>query len=98
MRKITAVLFSVWALWLTTATLPAQEVYARIRGTVIDASGGGVPGAEVKAANTQTGVTSTVTSETDGTFQFLQLAVGAYQVSIAKPGFEPTLQRISSWR
>jgi len=88
MRKVKAVLWGMLALWLlSAASLSAQEVYARIRGTVTDASGGGVPGAEVKAANTQTGVATTVTTETDGTFQFLQLPVGRYDVTISKPGF-----------
>lgn len=88
MRKWTAVLWTILALWvMSSASARAQEVYARIRGTVTDASGGGVPGAEVKAANTQTGVATTVTTETDGTFQFLQLPVGHYDVTISKPGF-----------
>src|SRR5579872_3359391 len=88
MRKWTAVLWTILTLWvISSASARAQEVHARIRGTVTDASGGGVPGAEVKATNAQTGVATMVTTEADGTFQFLQLPVGQYDVSISKPGF-----------
>ncbi len=88
MRKLTAVLCGILALAAVSGVrLEAQEVHARIRGTVTDASGGGVPGAEVKALNTQTQVQTTVTTEADGTFQFLQLPVGSYEVSVSKPGF-----------
>ena len=88
MRKFMAVVCSVVALGaIGAAGLSAQEVYARIRGTVTDVSGAGVPGAEVKATNFQTGVATSVTTEADGTFQFLQLPVGTYSVSVSKPGF-----------
>ncbi len=57
MRKLTLlgwgiVMLSLASFW----NLPAQEVVAHIRGTVTDPSGAGVPGAEVKATNTQTQV------------------------------------------
>ena len=88
MRKLTVVLWTILALWvMSSASARAQELYARIQGTVTDASGGGVPGAEVKATNTQTGVAITVTTEADGKFQFLQLPVGHYDVDVSKTGF-----------
>ena len=88
MRKYIAVLWSILALWvISSASVAAQEVYARIQGTVTDASGGGVPGAEIRATNAQTGVSTTVTTEPDGKFQFLQLPVGRYEVSVNKSGF-----------
>ena len=88
MSKLRIVMLCFVALAVSSiANLQAQEVSARIKGTVVDASGGGVPGADVKATNTQTGVTTTVTTATDGTFQFLQLPVGSYEVVITKSGF-----------
>jgi len=68
-------------------TATADEVYARIRGTVTDASGSIVQGAEVSASNTATGFSKTVASDADGSFQFLQLPVGMYDVTVTKPGF-----------
>src|SRR5580704_7366446 len=68
-------------------TATADEVYARIRGTVTDASGAVVQGAEVSASNTGIGFSKTVASDADGSFQFLQLPVGMYDVTVTKPGF-----------
>ncbi len=67
--------------------LPAQELIAHIRGTVTDPSGAGVPGADVKATNTQTHVAATVPSKDDGSFEFLSLTPGIYDVTVTKAGF-----------
>jgi Carboxypeptidase regulatory-like domain len=68
-------------------SLQAQEVVAHIRGTVTDPSGAGVPGAEVKATNLQTQVSTTVTTQDDGRYEFLSLAPGIYNVTVTKSGF-----------
>ncbi len=67
--------------------LPAQEVVAHIRGTITDPSGAGVPGAEVKATNTLTQVSTTVPSKDDGSYEFLSLPPGTYDVTVSKNGF-----------
>lgn len=64
-----------------------QELYAQIKGTVTDATGAAIPDAQVSATNTQTGVAKTVSSGADGTFQFLQLPVGTYNITVTKNGF-----------
>ena len=86
MRKLTLLGFFLSLLGIV-GTLNADEVYARIRGTVVDASGAGVPTADVKATNTQTGLSTTTVSGGDGTFQFLQLPIGTYDVTVTKSGF-----------
>lgn len=75
------------------SSIQAQEITARIHGTVTDASGGGVPGAEIKATNTLTQVSYATTTETDGTFRFLALPVGTYDVTITKTGFRAFTSR-----
>ncbi len=65
----------------------AQQVYAQIKGVITDPSGGIVQRAEVTATNTQTGLQTTVPSDAAGAFAFLQLPVGAYDVSVVKDGF-----------
>ena len=67
--------------------LQADELVARIHGTVTDPSGAAVPGAQVKATNTETKVSTTVPTMEDGSFQFLSLPIGTYDVIVAKTGF-----------
>src|SRR5208337_248080 len=67
MRKLTLILGAALLLALALSwSLQAQELVAHIRGTITDPSGAGVPGAEVKATNTQTQVSATVPSKDDG--------------------------------
>jgi hypothetical protein len=65
---------------------------AQIHGTVRDASGGAVPGAEVKATQTATGIARTVTTAADGSYVLTDLAIGPYQVEVTKDGFSRYLQ------
>ena len=86
-----------WGLLLLSAGsmyhLAAQELTGRIRGEVTDPSGAMIPGAEVKATNTGTGVTTTVMTAPDGTFQFLSLPAGNYDVTITKDRFRTFVAR-----
>lgn len=88
MKKLT-LLVSVLALLFATfaVTMSAQQITGNIRGTVTDATGAGVPDADVKATNTQTGVTATAKSGSDGGFELLNLPVGTYDVTVSKSGF-----------
>ena len=88
MRKLVQLAASVLGLLLLAgAPLRADDVYAQIRGTVTDATGAAVTGVSLKATNTQTGVSREVTSATDGSFQFLNLPPGTYDVTATKAGF-----------
>lgn len=66
----------------------AQSVTAQISGSVTDASGSTISDADVKAVSKQTGVETTQHSKNDGSFQFLHLPVGSYDVSVSKAGFQ----------
>ncbi len=59
-----------------------------IRGVITDPSGGVVPGADVELKDQATGITKTIKSEPDGTFQFFSLSFGKYQVKVTAPGFQ----------
>src|ERR1700733_13150107 len=88
MRKLTLHGWGILMLSLASfCNLAAQEVVAHIRGTVTDPSGAGVPGAVVKATNTQTQVSTTVMTKEDGSYEFLSLAPGKYEVRVTKTGF-----------
>ena len=83
---LTVIAVSFANIFFVTA-LPAQEVYAQIKGVVTDQSGSLVQDATITAVNTRTAQSTSVRSGTDGTFRFLQLPAGDYSVSAVKSGF-----------
>jgi len=77
---------------LLAALAWGQGTTAQINGTVKDASGLAVPGAEVKATQTATGAVRTATSGQDGTYTLTNLPIGPYMVEISKDGFAKYVQ------
>jgi hypothetical protein len=65
----------------------AQNLYARIQGTVTDPSGAAVPGLKIIATNTGTNISEETTSGPEGTYQFLHLKAGTYTVKASGKGF-----------
>src|SRR5690242_1392 len=57
-------------------------------GTVVDASGAAVPGADITATNIETGIASKSVSDASGNFEILALPVGRYSVAVSAPGFK----------
>src|SRR5262245_45852661 len=66
----------------------AQTTNATLGGTVADASAARIPGVTITAANTQTGIVTTVVSNETGAYQFASLQTGIYKVSAELPGFQ----------
>jgi hypothetical protein len=75
------------ALFATTHLI-AQDFPGRITGTVRDPQGAVIPGAKVKLQNTSTGLERSVESNENGDFNFSQLALGTYQITVSKAGFQ----------
>ena len=88
MKRMIAVLFCALLLHFGLGRGHAQEVTASIRGNVADATGAVVGNADVKATNQETQIATAVKSEGDGTFVFLRLPVGTYDVTVSKTGFQ----------
>lgn len=65
---------------------------AQIQGLITDASGALVPGAEVKAIQTDTGQTRSTVSGTDGSYVLPSLAVGPYRLEVKKSPFSNYVQ------
>jgi hypothetical protein len=65
----------------------AQLFPGRITGTVRDAQGAVIPGATVKLSNPTTGLERTVTTDDTGNFNFAELAIGTFRLTITKQGF-----------
>jgi hypothetical protein len=85
-----------WKRWLAAAVLTSlvlsaaaafAGVTASISGTVKDASGAIIAGATVKAINTETGITQTQSTNTQGYYAFQALPLGHYTIEIQQAGF-----------
>jgi hypothetical protein len=88
-HRVLRVLLSGAILLLMASTYAmADNVYATIRGSVSDQTGAVVQGATITATNTLTGVEYNTKSQDTGLFEFLQLPIGSYTVSIGKQGFK----------
>src|SRR5713226_1133560 len=74
----------------------AQEVTARLSGTVKDPAGAVVPEAALTATNVSTGLVTRTTSGASGDYVFPALAPGTYTLSVEKTGFATgVMSRIS---
>jgi hypothetical protein len=65
-----------------------QSSSARLSGTVNDATGAVLPGVEVTATNTATGVVTTALSNDAGAYNFASLLPGTYTINAALPSFQ----------
>ncbi len=92
MRKFPALQILLITVALGVATCGsarADDVYGRIRGTVMDSSGAVIPGVPVTVMNLGTGLNRTIKTSNEGNFEFVNLAAPAvYEVAAAQPGFK----------
>ena len=75
-------------LLLLAALAPAQTSYGSVVGTVTDATRGAIPNASVALINSGTGDRRTVTTDTAGNFQFVNLIPGLYRLQVENAGFK----------
>jgi Carboxypeptidase regulatory-like domain len=66
----------------------AQSTFSTILGTVTDDSGAVVPGATVKATNTDENTSHTVTASGNGDYEFVNTKPGHYKVEVSATGFQ----------
>src|SRR5579863_2582242 len=78
----------IFALALLTCGRLLAGVTASISGTVTDPSGAVVAGASVTATNVETGVATTLTTNTQGFYSFQSLPLGNYTISVQQSGFK----------
>jgi hypothetical protein len=86
-RLLAGVLGLVLAILMTQAAA-AQTFSASISGTVTDASGAAVKGAQLKLLNTVTNDVRVQTSSDAGAYNFTNLLPGTYKLTAAASGFK----------
>src|SRR4051794_40767004 len=79
-------------LFVAFSALCWAQATSQIQGTVQDASGAAIPGAQVKATQTETGVVRNATSSADGTYVLPNLPLGPYRLEVTKQGFSSYVQ------
>jgi hypothetical protein len=92
-RAFVLVLVGLFLFAMGASRLNAQAVTGNISGTVTDASGAVIAGAQVIVTNTGTNATLTTTSNEQGRYNAPDLVVGAYQVQASKSGFQTTVHK-----
>jgi len=76
------------ALFLTPISANADELYGRIRGTATDPSGAILSGVQLKLTNAGTGISQEAKTGDDGSYMFINLAPGKYNMVATKSGFK----------
>jgi hypothetical protein len=74
------------------ASLHAQSTTGRISGTVMDSSGAVLPGVTVTVTQQGTGLNRTATTDPTGSYVFVSLPVGTYDVSAELSGFKKAVK------
>ena len=81
------VLVCCLTLLTTTVTAHAQGGRANINGTVTDAAGAVISGAQISATNLGTGQITNVTTTSGGSYALPFLPIGRYELSASQNGF-----------
>src|SRR5213080_1937885 len=87
-RTIFSSITLILAVLLAAPFSDAQSTGGRIRGTVVDASGGAVVGANVTLINEETHATRDVQTGVNGEYIFLEVPVGTYELDATSQGFK----------
>jgi hypothetical protein len=86
-RRFIPVYLFVAFLSMALGSAQAQTFQGGISGSVTDSSGASVPGAVVKATEDATGTSHDTISSSAGDFNFSNLTVGTYTVTVTAAGF-----------
>jgi hypothetical protein len=82
---------AAFLLLLAPSAALAQFETASVLGAVRDNTGGVVAGATVTLTNVATGVSSTKTTDDNGSYEFFTVRIGTYVLTAEKPGFSVAL-------
>src|SRR5215831_20551518 len=87
-RTIPLALSLILAISLAAPLADAQSTGGRIRGTVVDPSGGAVVGATVALISEATHATRDVQAGSNGEYIFLEVPIGTYEIDATAKGFK----------
>src|SRR5215470_9583254 len=92
MRRIILGLWTVVLICVFACNFVWAQATAQISGTVTDSSGAVLPGVEIKATQTETGITRTAITNETGIYVLPSLPLGPYRLEAALAGFRTFVQ------
>ena len=92
MKSFGTILVCALAVLLTSTSSWAQLSTAQLSGRIADESGAVLPGVTVTVTQTDTGLTRTVTSDSNGTYVLPNLPTGPYRLEAMLQGFRTYAQ------
>src|SRR3954468_3735162 len=92
LKKIALLMIVGMLLLAATSGNAWAQATAQISGTVKDQTGAVLPGVEVTATQTDTGISRTVVTNETGSYVLPNLALGPYRLEAALPGFRTYAQ------
>ena len=87
MRRALKYMFGISLILALGFALAWAQATAQVSGTVTDQSGARLPGAEVTATQTETGLVRSVISNETGSYALPSLPTGPYKLEVSLPGF-----------
>ncbi len=86
------VIFTVFCVLAALPTVSGQSITGQISGTVVDSAGGVIPGASVQLTHELSQQSNSFTTDSNGSFTFVDLVPGSYSIRVTKPGFKVFVQ------
>src|SRR5271170_1859043 len=86
-RRIASIFFSLLFLAMALSPAHAQNFRGGISGSVTDSSGATVPNAAIRATEDATGTSHETVSSSAGDFNYSNLPIGTYTVTVTAGGF-----------
>ena len=86
---------AIFASFLWCSTLEGQSTLATLTGTIVDQSGGVIPGVAVTVTNLATGTVRTATTTSAGDYQVPNLDAGAYHLLFHLDGFADETREVT---
>lgn len=87
-KRLMTLLLASSLIWLVPAAWTQTGTTGSVSVTVVDQTGGFVPGAQLELKDLSTNVLVKAETQSNGTYTFPSLTFGTYSLTISKPGFE----------
>jgi hypothetical protein len=88
LKRVSSIMMSFALILVMVSPIFAQQTLGNVRGSVKDSNGAAVASAKVTILEKGTNKATTTASSDSGDFEFKNLPVGAYEISVTAAGFK----------